>query len=123
MSKSKEEPRRRRQTRRLRAMGMRLQAFRCALPRQTLPPHVLPRSMARVRWLSSRRPSHDANGAHRSGVPDAAHGIAVVRRRYTRRDDVYVTVSAILVIAAALAAYLPARRVTRIDPMQALRAE
>jgi putative ABC transport system permease protein len=35
----------------------------------------------------------------------------------------YVTVSAILVITAALAAYLPARRVTRIEPMQALRAE
>ncbi|HLG58994.1 MAG TPA: FtsX-like permease family protein [Vicinamibacterales bacterium] len=35
----------------------------------------------------------------------------------------YVTVSAILVITAALAAYLPARRVTRIDSMQALRAE
>jgi ABC-type antimicrobial peptide transport system permease subunit len=34
-----------------------------------------------------------------------------------------VTVSALLVITAALAAYLPARRVTRIDTMQALRAE
>lgn len=33
----------------------------------------------------------------------------------------YATVSAILVAAAALAAYLPARRVTRIDPMRALR--
>ena len=35
----------------------------------------------------------------------------------------YVTVSAILVITAALAAYLPARRVTRLDPMQAMRKE
>jgi putative ABC transport system permease protein len=35
----------------------------------------------------------------------------------------YVTVSAILVVASALAAYLPVRRVTRIDPLQALRAE
>jgi ABC-type antimicrobial peptide transport system permease subunit len=35
----------------------------------------------------------------------------------------YVTVSAILVVASALAAYLPVGRVTRIDPLQALRAE
>jgi DMSO reductase anchor subunit len=35
----------------------------------------------------------------------------------------YVTVSAIVVFIAALAAYLPARRVTRIDPMQAQGAE
>jgi predicted permease len=35
----------------------------------------------------------------------------------------YVTVTAILVITAGLAAYLPARSVTRIDPLVALRAE
>ena len=35
----------------------------------------------------------------------------------------YVTVSAILVMTAGVAAYLPARRVTRIDPIKVLRED
>ena len=35
----------------------------------------------------------------------------------------YVGVAALLVCAGLLAAYLPARSITRIDPMRALRAE
>jgi putative ABC transport system permease protein len=35
----------------------------------------------------------------------------------------YAAVSAILIMAAALASYLPARRATTVDPVEALRTE
>jgi ABC-type lipoprotein release transport system permease subunit len=35
----------------------------------------------------------------------------------------YVTVSVLLIFAAALASYFPSRRATAVDPVEALRAE
>jgi ABC-type lipoprotein release transport system permease subunit len=36
---------------------------------------------------------------------------------------IYITVSLVLVVAAVLASYLPARRAASLDPVEALRAE
>ena len=46
------------------------------------------------------------------------------RARISRQDPLtYLATPAILVAAAAMASYVPARRAAMVDPMEALRAE
>ena len=72
------------------------------------------RSRAERRGLGDR-----ARGRARA---DAPHVVAAVRRRPT---DVatYVAALGVILAAAALASYLPARRASAIDPVETLKAE
>jgi putative ABC transport system permease protein len=91
-----------------------------------------------VRIALGARRSAVAASVLRQGVTLAVAGVAVglaaafLLSRFleslvfgvtTRDTATFVGVPLILIAVAALAAYLPARRATRIDPVQALRAD